>query len=324
MLHALRKGRKLEGMDGVGLVNGRFDLRGLAVPRPEVTGSSAFKNYELSFLSGRIEFRRIILDNADLSYSDFTDVIWKNCNLSNVDFRSARLRGVGFWSCSLTNISFDGSDLRDAVLDGANGSSPSSFVDVNFCKVNLESTGGGLPLFRNCDFSNANLRKVDFDGARFENCKFAGLLYDVAFRPHASIYVASALPWQRLDPKKFTNRMEFVDFSQADLRYVGFNGVDLSSCTFPCDENHLVIRSQRQVFLRAVDVISSEWQDPERTSALRMIDNIYIRPGIREGRQPSAEQIAQPIEVVNRLDLRETLKPGVGDRVFDLLRVLAA
>ena len=164
------------------------------MPRPEVTGSSAFKNYELSFLSGRIEFRRIILDNADLSYSDFTDVIWKNCNLSNVDFRSARLRGVGFWSCSLTNISFDGSDLRDAVLDGANGSSPSSFVDVNFCKVNLESTGGGLPLFRNCDFSNANLRKVDFDGARFENCKFAGLLYDVAFRPHASIYVASACP----------------------------------------------------------------------------------------------------------------------------------
>ena len=62
VLHALRKGRKLEGMDGVGLVNGRFDLRGLAVPRPEVTGSSAFKNYELSFLSGRIEFRRIILD----------------------------------------------------------------------------------------------------------------------------------------------------------------------------------------------------------------------------------------------------------------------
>ncbi len=323
VLDALKKGRVFEKIDGVEMIDGRVDLRGLAVPRLNYGTWFSVKGHSVQNVSGPTVFRRCKLEDIDLSCCDFGEAMWTGCNLRNVRFNQARLCGVGFWGCALNEVNFDGADMHDAILSGVDGSKVNTYVNVSFRTANLQGINGEVELYRDCDFSRANLKIVFFNGARFEGCTFAGLLSAVTFSLHAKSIAPSILPWHRLDPMQFTNRMWNVDFSNAELRGVVFDGVDLSTCTFPNDENHIVVHQQRELFTKAKALISSEWHEPERTWALGLIDIMYLWPGKLYGRQERPEILTQQIQVINRLDMHEALGYDAGERFYALVVELA-
>jgi uncharacterized protein YjbI with pentapeptide repeats len=324
VLRSLKHRSPLEHIKALERVGGRWDLRGIELPQIVSRKWFSWRDLDVDRVSGRISFSKLKLADADFSYSNLSDVMLSDCSLTNVNFGHACLRGMGFWGCSLTDTTFDNADLREAVLGGVFGGQPNTFSNVTFRKANLSKTGGGFPLYRHCDFSHANLYMVNFDGARFENCRFAGLVEDAAFRRHALLVADPVLPWQKVDPLQFINHMECVDFAEAELRDVDFDSVDLSTCIFPEDGNHLVIHNQHRVLHSTRDAVATEWTGEARDVAIRLLDLLYLKRGMLEGHPLSAGRLSQPIQVVNRLDLRDSLGQEGGDQLFHLLQKMSA
>ena len=96
--------------------------------------------------------------------------------------------------------------------------------------------------FVDCDFSNANLHKIDFQSSGFVRCRFAGELREVIFWNHG-------FQTGKPDP----NPMEDVDFSGAVLRDVEFRRLDLGRVRLPEDPDHLIVRPYRCVLERALE-----------------------------------------------------------------------
>jgi hypothetical protein len=113
--------------------------------------------------------------------------------------------------------------------------------------------------------------------------------------------------------------MEMVDFTQAEFRYVDFDGVDLSTCLLPLDDSHLIVPNQHRVFCKARKIVSEEWSEPDRTTGMSILDALYLGVEHMHGRTESPEREQQPIEVVNRKDYHDC-HGSLGDQLFDLIR----
>jgi len=233
------------------------------------------------------------------------------------------LRQIGAWQSDAQDVSLAHADLRDAALGGAIGRTANRYSRVDFTRANLTNAGHSFEEYEDCDFSHARLKEVNFDGARFRRCRFAGVLDSVLFRLHPANTPLPLGPWEkRVDPKSFANPMEQVDYSNAELRGVDFDGVDLSTCLFPADGNHLVIPQQLEVFRAAREVVAREWAGKEREVAIDLLDAMYLSIDRLEGSFMTPEKLEQPIQVVNRKDFQEWFDPGPGERLYRILEKL--
>lgn len=267
---------------------GFLDLRGITFPRPKhgrevgtvMTGFGTLHKPVPG--SGRLTISTIEISDVDLSEADLRETSWVGCRFHNVVLRDAVVGQAFFPSCSFEQVIFDGADLVGTPLAGVAGQNPNVYRNVSFVFADLRKTGYTYPLFEGCDFSNAVLDNVDFNGSRFVECKFGGRLDGVWF--HGWYWSPDLADQKRfsaegLDPRTIRNPMRHVDFSTAYLDDCMFvDEIDLSSCKFPKDSSHIIISDRRRVFANVENAIQTLWPEPARSEAVDFVRQLRDRP----------------------------------------------
>ncbi len=302
-----------------GKVNGRWDLRGLRIGRQKPGKAAGFSR--IGKLHGDVStiFKRVLIADVDLSYSDLSNLTWSDCTVTNSVFANAILSGSTFERSRFSRVSFENADLSETLLDSLASEGGSVFEDVCFVGANLRRGGYGSPMIRRCNFSYADLTDVDFDGGRFEDSVFSGEVCSVSFRIKSSQSSVECPSWRREQPQVSTNEMLRVDFANANLRSVVFDRVDLRKCELPHDENHIIIRNPYQVLFAVKHQVSQAWQEPMRSVAIRYLDYIFLDPESLYGRKPDLTRADQPINLVHREDLRDLVGTSAGDDLCNLI-----
>lgn len=218
-------------------VGGRIDLRGFKAPTPTAGGPIATSGRLVAQeLTGLTEIHGRHLAGIDFSGADLGGMRILDSQITDCLFEESDLRGLGMWATDVEHTSFRAADLRDASIGGWHAGRGNRFSNVDFSAADLRDVSCQEESYVDCDFSHAVLRNLDFHGASFTRCRFAGLLREVSF--------ADREQWsQRPDP----NTMEDVDFSEADLQWVAFCGLDLHHVLWPTTPSHTVVSKYRCV-----------------------------------------------------------------------------
>ncbi|MEO8761777.1 MAG: pentapeptide repeat-containing protein [Bacteroidia bacterium] len=105
---------------------------------------------------------------GELKRIDFTDCVFKNCNLSNAYFRNCKLQDITFIDCKLIGANF--SQVADF---GFCITCESCNLDyTSFDKKKINKSG-----FKNCKMHGANFTQADLSKASLINCDFADALF---------------------------------------------------------------------------------------------------------------------------------------------------
>lgn len=128
----------------------RVDLRGLPIGKP--LQDCSFGNVDLSVCAFEQTGQFIDVAASSCSFDGATldtniSGVFENCS-----FARARMSGAVFWGVS-------------------------SFVGCSFETSDLRQARGGQVTFRDCDFTGANMRGVQFLKCLFENCKWPGVQF---------------------------------------------------------------------------------------------------------------------------------------------------
>src|SRR2546421_85179 len=216
--------------------DGYIDLRNRKLPTTEPTGRIPTPAGNLEIVRGFAVFRRLHLRRIDLSGSRIADSLWLNCRLEDVKLDDADARLIAISGGRLERVSLRRTDLSGSAW-GLKGHGGPLVSECGFVESNMAQSAYNHPVFRNCRFDTF-LERVMYDGARFEDCTFAGTLKDVWFdRTYG-------------DPNPLVGRqvntMRNVDFSRARMVSVSFKGIDLSQVRLPAT-GHVVISRPRAV-----------------------------------------------------------------------------
>jgi uncharacterized protein YjbI with pentapeptide repeats len=299
VLECLKKGKTLGNLDFINTHKGRLDLRGFTFPDCRTEEKFSIDGYEVELLEEVPVFKKTIVANADFSGGKLGPSIWKKCTFKNVLFDEANLSGFKARGCRFDSVSFLKADVRGAAFLRLKRQD-TILQNVTFRESDMRTVVFDMPMIEGCDFSFANLKKVNFSGSRFKNCKFAGLVEEVFFRGYN--------PYQR---RKIRNPMESIDFSEAELRNVAFRDeIDLSKVKFPKDEECLVLYNQREVYLKARKVIEREWTGDHRKWALGLMKNLYLKESKK----------GQHMDFYNKKDDMKYFGEEYANRFFSLLK----
>lgn len=243
-------------------------------------------DYKVTQVATR-EFRNRRIAGADFTGQRLEGLRLFDSVFTNCSFDGAVCRDLRMWGTTVRDCTFRRTDLRDSGLGGVLEAKVNNFERVDFSGADLRRTAHGSSVFTECVFDQTNLTKVDFQGSRFTRCRFRGELREVLFYDHG------------FDLETFeANRMEDVDFSGAQLRWVAFRRLNLDGVVFPSDENHVIIRHYPAFLDYALDHLQGESSLPDRILyAVFTNAKKWLAPG-------------QSIGVINRLDLVE----GAGGR----------
>jgi len=222
---------------------GRVDLRGLRAPEP-AESDRVIGGRRVTELSGLVEFDKAVLADLDLSGARLPRFRLFNSVIRNCRFDRAFCRDWRLWATDIADCSFAASELSGALGTWHEGRG-NSYERVSFIDANLRGAHAGPTTFSDCDFSHAVLVKNEFDGTSFIRCRFAGLLRGVIFHPTSFTDRAAG-----------RGRFEYVDFSDAQLRWCEFRGVDLDRVTFPDDNDHLIITDPKCTLAKTIAATS--------------------------------------------------------------------
>lgn len=228
-----------------------------------------------------LQLRDHQFDGADFSNQRFDHLRLFNCKFKGCRFDLSRFVDLRVWGSSFQSCSFRKATLRDAALGGLIEKQHNVFEDTPFTQADLRGSSYISAVFDRCDFENAKLKKVDFNGSRFTRCRFAGELRETSF---ADV----AFDHEGLEP----NRMVEVDLSKAQLRWVQFRRLDLSKALLPQDEAHIIFPDFRRFLERAV-----KWLEPREdldARKIRAVLEVELRHAPKIG-----------VGLLNRLDFRE-------------------
>lgn len=243
------------------------------------------------------EYRNQRLDNVDFGRQQLEHLRFFDCTLSNCSFDDANCRGLRMWGTTIRDCTFTRTDLRDSALGGVYGRKINRFEGVRFDHADMRSTAHHAAVFTECIFDQANLTKVDFQGSRFTRCAFRGVLRGILFYDHG--FRTEAFE---------ANRMENVDFSGAQLRWVEFRRLDLDSVIFPTDEDHLIIPD----YPAFLDYALRELQEPRSHADKVLLVRFQLEKKWLGARRTTG--------VLNRLDFLECPGGDEGISRLDELR----
>ncbi len=241
--------------------DGMVDLTGLKFPSPTTVGRIKVQPGGTALIrEGKPKLNHCTLTNVDVSRASIGESIWEELDFTRVWMNDAKARDVIFASGSMKEVSFHNADLRDSHW-GKGGSFGPVVEGADFEGADFRGSTFSHPLFRECHFVNARLKSVDFFGAAFENCVFRGLLEDVSFHG-----------WDQ--DRRFVNAMKNVDFSGAELRFVGFsNGIDLTTCKFP-DKGYMRVPHPQRTYQRALEIVLTEWQGTDKETGRKYLQAV--------------------------------------------------
>ncbi|HEY5561015.1 MAG TPA: pentapeptide repeat-containing protein [Clostridiaceae bacterium] len=127
-------------------------------------------------------FRNVCFKEACLRYSDIVDVIFINCDLSNIDFRDSSIHRTEFIDCKILGTSFTDTSLVSVAFKNCNGKYTnfrfSKLKDVEFEKVSLESSDFLNSKFTKVKFKEANLTLSQFSGTSLMGIDFTSSVID--------------------------------------------------------------------------------------------------------------------------------------------------
>jgi uncharacterized protein YjbI with pentapeptide repeats len=247
---------------------GRVDLRGFAVPQPEVIAEAYAAEAGpdgaatvLRQMSGLVEFRGIELANLDLSHSHLDHLRFDDAVLTDCLFDSARCRDWRAWHFTVERSSFRGADLRDSAIGTWQEQTGNSYRDVTFADADLRGIVCLAASFTDCDFSGVRLDQAEFNGCDFVRCKFAGPLDEVRFLADPG----------GIGGKTTAGVMREADFSQATLRLVEFGGYPMDDVVLPEESDaQVVVRHYPCVVRRALELLSEDFTPETRQLRTRL------------------------------------------------------
>jgi uncharacterized protein YjbI with pentapeptide repeats len=237
-----------DGLDdvGVGSVDGLLDLRGI---------SFGGRSVELQdrLVTG------IALDSADLTAFRFVGCTVRDCRFDRafcVDWR--------VWTTDMSHCSFVGANFLGSSLGvWRPGERRGNVYDhVRFTSAKMRRISTTAATYVDCDFSDADLRQINFWQSSLVRCTFAGAVREVVFDGRMK---GEAKP----DP----NPMHGVDFSAARLHGTDFRGIDLRRVILPKNPDLLLV-ADVSVLDRASARLASYTGEHDTTLAATILDHL--------------------------------------------------
>ena len=248
---------------------GRLDLRGFRVLREEaadgpvavlVDAEAPRAAVTLVRRVGTTVVRDTTVEGVDLSGADLESFRFFDTALRDCRFDGARCYDWRVWSLRVSDCSFREADLRSSSLGPWHGGRVSRWERVSFAHADLRETHCSAARFTDCDFSHGRMRwtwydedlgeemsgAVDFGGAHFVRCTFAGSLDGVIFNDLPRHGGSEEPP---ADPEP--NPMEEVDLSAASLRFTEFRGLRMDRVRLPADGDHVIVSGGLAMVRRA-------------------------------------------------------------------------
>jgi uncharacterized protein YjbI with pentapeptide repeats len=215
----------------------------------------------------------------DFSSKEIINTVWRQCSFVNCRFDKTGFKNNIFINCRFADLAFTQCQFIDTQLANNNGKHSGIFENVRFENCRFVRVDFNFPIIRGCSFINNSYSETDFDGSRFYDSRFEGEMDSVEFRGYSVLAKTHALGGliNRVNPKKYRNPMENVDFTRASLKYVGFsNSINLANCRFTIDENSFLIRSPRACFTKVKAIIEHSWSPNDKKRALHLIDTFLF------------------------------------------------
>jgi uncharacterized protein YjbI with pentapeptide repeats len=200
---------------------------------------------------------------------DVVDARFVDCELRNCRFTRGNCQDWRLWGTTVEDCSFDNADLRGSSLGAWRDGRGNTFRRVRFVSANLASVGTSAATYVDCDFSFANLTRVNFWQSTLVGCTFAGDLVDVVFD-------GRMLGEDKPDPNPTKN----IDFAYAKFDGADFRGVGFESVTLP-DDPDLLLVDDIAVIDRALSVLASRPRDPASALASAIFQQVrrFYAPG---------------------------------------------
>lgn len=279
---------------GLTKVDGLWDLRGYRLPRTPVRPITEVHGQRVT-RGGAVILEGLRLEDLDLSGAHLAGLFLLRSTVSRCRFDQADVQQSVWKRVAVTDTSFARADLREAVI--GDGVDHSRFERVVFRSARMANAGPSAT-FVDCDFSNALLTRVAFRDARLIRCRFAGSLLETTFYGKRTLL-------------GHDERLEDVDFSDAQFRFVGFRRLDMTSVRLPTGDGHVVVRRVRCTLARAIEALRLEPGDDAK--AWRgLLEDAVKRLGPR-----------QQIGIFGRGDFEYGIA-GPVDRVVEILRLAEA
>jgi uncharacterized protein YjbI with pentapeptide repeats len=272
---------------------------------PFARGSFAALDNEMSFFQdylSRLVVRRVAANkwhkqrfvDADFSGRSFSHLRVMKCRFVRCRFDESQFEDFRVWRSSFEDCSFRHCELRGAVLGPVDAGECNEFLRTDFSEADLRESTYTSAVLEACQFARSQLDDVDFQGSRFSACGFSGQLRRTRFADFG--FGSENQP---------PNEMHNVDFSAASLRWAEFKRLDLSRCTLPQDEWHVVIPEVHTFLLKAVECLDRGNEAFERE--LRLILEMQRRDSPRTG-----------VGVLNRQDFYE-MGQEYGQRLDEII-----
>ena len=222
--------------------------------------------------------------DMNFNSSDFRHIKIVDCTFENCLFNKVNFYGVSIKNSSFKNCQFINSKMNNAFLNLNIQNQSGEFFDCTFDNCDLSKSSFNFPIINGCNFKNCNLYQTNFDGSRFCNVTFEGLL-DSCFFNGYSIYAKNSPLSLKKGYSKVTNKnpMKNVSFEKAILQGVSFNyDICLEDCKFPDDEQYIFVKNPPEVFEKVINKVESLWSDPNKQLAINYIKKIYYTKSIRD------------------------------------------
>jgi uncharacterized protein YjbI with pentapeptide repeats len=246
VIDRLRSGRALDDLP-LERHDGRLDLRGFVLPQPTRSNRRQVGRYFVQDLDELLELSERTLERIDFAGAVLDHLRFFECRIDDCVFDRARLRDLRLWATDVSDTSFRGADLRSSALGPWYEGRGNVYTGCDFSRANLHDAGCSAAEFVDCVFEEMRLRGMDFQSSGFVRCRFTGELREVLFYDHGFE-----------TGKPTPNEMRDVDFSDAELRWVEFRGLDLSEVKLPQGPNHLIVDHYPCVLRRGLEELASD------------------------------------------------------------------
>ena len=279
VIERLKKGESLENL-GLGLTNGRVDLRGLPASPINVSAPQRVGGLAVQTVSALVELNRVPIVGLDLTGALLSDWRIRGCQLINCRFDLAHCQQWVLWDSEVRGCTFEGSRLRGSLLGTYPEGGQISWENVTFRNADLRYSSAYGAAFMRCDFSDARLDEFHFNQCRLERCRFAGRVEGAVF------------DGRKLEGRNDPEEIDRSDFSDAYLVNVEFRGYSLQNLALPRDEDVRLIRTFPCVAKEVLQALRGDESKPAQLLAAALENSL---------RGP---QTATASDVFNRRDWR--------------------
>lgn len=303
--------KPLEFVTGLEKHAGKWDLRGANFAKLLKEQYAAHKQFEYSQNESYFKFKNCSLKTIDFSYANLNFSSFQNCKIEDCIFDNTSLKQTTIVGSDIINCLFYKSNLSYARLNDNIADNSGSYKHVKFIESNLSESFFCFPEIEDCVFENCNLKATNFDGARFKDCTFFGIVDSCWFRGYSVNATKSILGiFNRINPQKYRNKMQNIDFSNAKLIGVSFGtNINIDQCVFP-QEGYLILKNITKVIPMARKTIDENWIEEDKKTAFHLIDNVYYKK----------EYFEQDFVLIDRYLLEELFGVVFANKLFELFK----